>query len=139
MPGRQTHTYLDRIMFGKSYWKLHKVIDFPVFLYGRKHREHFHDYVSLICIAKMNYPDDPVACDAACLHSLIDNFCTARPDWKKFLAEKAKNYYKKMRQSKKENKFNRKIKLSHELEKLVRDLKKQIEAKRLYDQFYGLR
>lgn len=139
VPGHQVHTYMDRVVFGKSYWKLHDLIDLPYFFYGRWHRKHFHDIGSVIIIARNAYPDDREACDAGYLHILLDDFCSNNPEWNKYLKKEAKQYYKRMRRSKKENKFKKKIRLSPKFEQLVFDFKKQIDAKKWWDRFFGLR
>ena len=33
MPGHQVHTFADRLSFGKSYWKLHKMMDKPALVF----------------------------------------------------------------------------------------------------------
>jgi hypothetical protein len=129
---------MDRACFGKSYWKLHQVIDFPFFFYGRKHREHFHDYVSVILIAKRWYPGDLVAFEAACLHVLLDNVCTYNPEMKAYLKDRAKRYYQNIKKLSEQDKYKKPIKLSPKLKKLVKDLKNQIKARRWYDRFFGL-
>ncbi len=73
MPGHQVHTFMDRVFFGKSYWKLHDFIDSAYFVCGRWHRKYYHDFLSAITIGKNLYPNDSQASDAAVLHILLDD------------------------------------------------------------------
>ena len=139
MPSHQIHTFMDRVFFGKSYWRLHDLIDLPYLVYGRWHRQFFHDGFSTILIAKNEYPYDPIAVEAACLHVLLDETCSQNPELKKWLKKEAKEYYKKMKHSKSKNKYNKKTKLSPELKALSHDLKEILEARKWHNRFYGVR
>jgi hypothetical protein len=130
---------MDRVFFQKSYWRIHKMIDSAYFVVGRWHRKYYHNNVNALSIANNMYPGDPVALEAAVLHLWLDIWCSSNPHIKKMLEDAAKKYYKEMKRSKKKDKFNKKIKLTLELEKLVHDLKKALEARRWHDRFYGIR
>ena len=106
---------------------------------GRWHRKYYHDFISVIALARSSYPHDPVAMDAGILHLLLDDWCSSNLGVKKLLSDAAKRFYRNMRRSKKENKFEKKIKLSPKLLPVVNDLKRLLEARRIYDQFYGVR
>ncbi len=99
IPGHQVHAFMDRVFFGKSYWKLHDLIDMYYLVYRCWHRRFFHDGPSTILIAKNEYPYDPIAVEAACLHVLLDEMCSQNPELKKWLKKTAKDYYKKMKHS----------------------------------------
>ena len=89
MPGHRVHSYVDRQLFGKAYWKLHRKMDVAVFWLGKGHRVLYHDPLTAGCIAKTCYPNDPNAEEAAYTHILLDDFCTAYPAWKKLLEQLA--------------------------------------------------
>ena len=139
MPSHTVHTFMDRVFFGKSYWRLHDFIDSAYFVVGRWHRKYYHDFYSAITIGKNLYPNDSQASDAAVLHILLDDVCSYYPDLKKLLEKKAKEYYRNIRRTKRENRYKKKIKVPYELEVLVCDLKKSLEARRWHDRFYGIR
>jgi hypothetical protein len=42
MPKHKIHKYVDRLFFGKSHPKVHRAIDGPYKLFGKKHRIIFH-------------------------------------------------------------------------------------------------
>ena len=66
-------------MFGRSFRKLHKAIDKPYLIFGRKHRQFFHSYGDTVEVAKIVCPGDPVAQEAAILHVYVDNLCSDDP------------------------------------------------------------
>ena len=80
MPSHKVHAYLDRMYFGKVYWKVHRAMDWPAFYVKRDHRIYFHDVPSVYLIAKQYYPGDPNAIDSGLLHLKIDYDCTMNPD-----------------------------------------------------------
>ena len=89
MPSHKVHCLFDRVMFGKSYRRLHEAIDKPVAVLGRKHRIFFHDGFSAVEIARKVFPYDPVAEEAAAVHIWLDNECTQNPYYKKQLEQLA--------------------------------------------------
>ena len=104
MPGHQVHRFGDRMMFGRSFWRLHVALDKPYLVFGRRHRMFFHDPGSAVLIARKIYPGDTQAEASALLHLEFDNMCTADPNLKKRLEVLAKKYYKNRRQSQKSKK-----------------------------------
>jgi len=42
LPPHRSHNYVDKLLFGRSYPRVHKAIDQPCFVLGRKHRRLFH-------------------------------------------------------------------------------------------------
>jgi hypothetical protein len=42
MPKHKVHVYVDRIVLGKAHPKVHKALDAPIKLLGKKHRILFH-------------------------------------------------------------------------------------------------
>lgn len=133
MPGHQVHTFADHMVFGRSYWKLHKLIDKPVFVFKRNHRVFFHDPYSATNIARRYFPGDPQAEKAAILHILLDNLCTEDPKFKKNMESLAKKFYKKWRRSRK---YKRKIPQFPEVDQTKMFLKKMLEARKLVYQIY---
>ena len=90
MPSHRIHCYVDRMLFGRSFWKLHREIDMPYLFLGRKHRVLFHDGFSSVIIARGLYPGDQEAETAALVHCHIDVMCSEDPFFKKqleFLAD----------------------------------------------------
>jgi hypothetical protein len=73
LPSRKTHLALDRLVFGKTYDKVHHIKDKPSKWMGSKHRKALHDPVSNLVLALIEYPRDPTrAFLSAQLHDLID-------------------------------------------------------------------
>jgi hypothetical protein len=107
MPGHKVHAYLDRQLFGKVYWKLHRKMDVAVFWLGKKHRALYHDPITAVYIAMTCYPNDPNAEEAAFTHILLDEFCTAYPGWKKLLEQLAYADAKRRRRERQKNRRNR--------------------------------
>jgi hypothetical protein len=90
MPSNKVHRYMDRVLFGKSYWKIHDAIDKPWLFLGPRHRVLFHDSVSVLAIAEYYYPGDKNAEAAALYHVKLDFMCSSDPALKaqlEFLAE----------------------------------------------------
>jgi hypothetical protein len=76
MPSHKLHCYMDRMCFGRTFRKLHRALDRPYCVLGRKHRIVFHDGWSATEVAKKLYPSDPVAQEAAVLHIQLDEMCS---------------------------------------------------------------
>jgi hypothetical protein len=53
MPERKYHVALDKLVLGKSYSQVHKYIDMPYLVLGKKHRVMFHDPLTAILIGYM--------------------------------------------------------------------------------------
>jgi len=103
MPSHQVHCFLDRMIFGKSYWKLHKLIDKPYFFSGHGHRKYFHD-ISALAIARRYFPQDKDAEWSAWAHVQLDLMCSENPGLKKMLTLMAARYYRIWWRSKQKNK-----------------------------------
>ena len=86
----------------KSYWRLHRALDKPVFFLGSRHRVLFHDVSSALAIAEGTYPADDNAKAAALLHIQLDNMCTTNPLFKKQLETYAKLFERKKRRKRKQ-------------------------------------
>ena len=82
MPSHKLHVYVDKVLFGKSYRKLHEALDRPYWVLGRKHRIVFHDGWSASEVAKKVCPGDPVALEAAAAHVLLDELCSNDREFK---------------------------------------------------------
>ena len=85
MPGHMVHAYLDRMCFGKAYWKVHRRLDSAWFVCRRYHRRFWHDRVSATTIATAAYPGDQNAVWSAWLHIWADEHCSANPLFQKKL------------------------------------------------------
>jgi len=101
MPSHTVHAYLDRLYFGKAYWKVHRRLDSAWFVCRRGHRRYWHDWASAQAIARDAYPGDENAVWAAWLHIETDEYCTASPLFRKELEMLAKADAKKRRSRRK--------------------------------------
>ena len=108
MPSHKIHCYVDRMLFGKSYWRLHRQIDKPFLFLGKKHRVLFHDVFSVVAIAQKLYPWDPMAEEAGLVHVQIDLLCSSDPFFKRQLKYFAEQDAKKRRSSRKKKAKSRK-------------------------------
>lgn len=85
------HCYMDRKLFGKCYRHIHREMDKPYLILGKKHRVLFHDYYSALVIAEKWYPGELNARLSALFHIRLDEMCSSDPVLKanlEFLAEK---------------------------------------------------
>jgi hypothetical protein len=96
------------MLFGKSYWRLHRQIDMPVLFLGKKHRVLFHDFFTPVVIAQRLYPGDPMAEEAALVHVQIDSLCSSDPFFKRQLEFFAEQEAKERRSSRKKKAKSRK-------------------------------
>ena len=104
LPNHQVHGYLDRLYFGKVYWKVHYQLDWPVRYTRGNHRAFFHDVTSVYAIARKEYPGDPNAVSSGLLHLQVDETCTLNPAYRKqleFLSKRAVKERKKRKRAKK--------------------------------------
>jgi len=138
LPGHKTHCYIDRMLFGRSFWKLHRAIDKPYLFMGRKHRALFHDGLSSVLIARDLYPGDPQAEEAAIVHCQIDMLCSNDPIFKKqleILADLETAQRRKAKAAKgsrkRKAKSQRKPKHADALEDFDQFMRKIVEIKRL--------
>ncbi len=106
LPSHLVHNFIDRYYFGRSYPKLHKELDRPVIIYGKRHRILFHDLSWAIFIARKLYPGDINAEKSACLHLEIDESCSKDKEFRKFLEKWAR---RTARQDKQNRKLMKKI------------------------------
>jgi len=123
VPGHRVHCYVDRVLFGKTYWRLHRQMDCAVFWLGKNHRRLYHDIPTAVFIAKTLYPSDPNNEEAAFTHIWLDTFCTAYPIWKMFLEQLAyadARRRKRERQEKKRRRGRQQVSRARE-QKLLRE------------------
>jgi hypothetical protein len=85
LPSLRVHEYFDRVLFKKSYRKIHRAMDGPVKFFGKRHRELFHDSAWAYAIASRLYPNDPHAVLAALAHIKLDATCSRDPQYRKNL------------------------------------------------------
>jgi hypothetical protein len=133
MPSHRAHAYVDRMLFGRAYWKVHRQIDsaYP-YLRGR-HRIFWHDPISAAAIAADAYPGDANAVSAAMIHIQVDNMCSADPQFRKQLEAHARADARKRRSSRRRRKelpsdFP-------ELEAFIDDCRKMVELRDLMRRF----
>ena len=129
LPGWDVHAYADRVNFGKCYYKLHRVMDWPYKILGKDHRMYFHDPVSASIIAQDCYPGDPNAVEAAYLHILLDQQCSQDPEYKKLL-EKLALLDKRERRGTEKKKSQPPTNVDPYLDAFLKDLKKQVELRK---------
>jgi hypothetical protein len=117
---------VDRECFGKAYWKIHRKMDAPVLLLGKKHRVLFHDPVSAMAIADLCFPGDPNARNAALMHIELDEMCTTNPQRKKQLEilanEDADRRKRTRRRRKKTQPVPRELKKSQDFFKKINEV-----------------
>jgi hypothetical protein len=53
MPKHKVHLYVDRTVLGKAHPKVHKALDSPIKLLGRKHRVVFHSLPEAFAIGAL--------------------------------------------------------------------------------------
>ena len=107
MPSHRVHTYMDRQLFGMSYWRLHRAIDKPYLVFGRRHRIFFHDFPSAVSVARHYFPGNLQAEEAAVLHVHLDNMCSQDRFFKRRLEILADSFYRAKRKRQKKKKANR--------------------------------
>lgn len=71
MPSHKLHRLLDRVVLGREYPWVHKLMDSPALLLGKKHRVLFHDPQTALLIALLSC--DPKAGLSCLLHQWLDN------------------------------------------------------------------
>jgi hypothetical protein len=98
LPGHVVHFYVDRVFFNKTYYNVHRYIDYPVHWLHWRHRALNHDVLTACFIARTCYPNDDNALMSAWLHIEIDNLCSLNPSWKmqlQYFAYRAKGRRRK--------------------------------------------
>ena len=103
MPSHKIHAYVDRLNFGRVYWKVHRGIDWAYPSLGRYHRVYGHDSVSALAIAAEAYPGDVNAQTSAMLHLQTDILCSCDPTFHKLLEYEAELDAKMRRRSRKKH------------------------------------
>jgi hypothetical protein len=84
LPGHKAHRYADKLMFGKSFPKVHKAIDFPYIIYKRSHRKYFHTYKEALPIGYMITGEAKGALSGA-FHVWLDRACSEDKEFKTWL------------------------------------------------------
>jgi hypothetical protein len=131
MPGHRVHCYVDRLLFGKSYWRLHRALDKPVIFLGKRHRVLFHDGFSSAVIAQRLYPGDPRAVEAALVHVQLDNFCSSNPDFAKTLKLFAEYDANQRRTARRKTRSKRPKTAANQLREFHALIRKLVEVRRL--------
>lgn len=72
MPNRQTHEALDKLVLGKKYTNVHKILDLPSLWLGERHRLLFHDEATAMLIGFL--VDGNGGAVSALLHVLLDRY-----------------------------------------------------------------
>ncbi len=130
MPSHRVHVFFDRECFGKAYWKIHRKMDEPYLIFGKRHRELFHDAVSAFAIADFCYPYDPNARAAALFHIELDELCSANSEFKMQLQILATQDAEKRRRARKKSRKTRSV--PPEYKENQEFFKKVLEVLRLY-------
>lgn len=109
MPSLRVHLFLDRLFLGEEFPKIHKFLDKPVYILGKRHRVLFHDPAMAFLAANKEYPGNPKAVLSAQIHIRIDNLCSICPELKKMLEKMEREDRKgkrKRKPKKKQDDFN---------------------------------
>ena len=130
MPSHKVHAYVDRLYFGKVYWKMHLDMDWPVYFVKKNHRIYFHDMTAVNLIALKRYPGDPNAVQSGWLHIQVDWACTNNPAYGAQLELLADQDIKERKREKRKRPKSKPDVSQKELLKLQREVKKlaQIQA-----------
>ncbi|MHA1744064.1 MAG: hypothetical protein ACTSV6_07420 [Candidatus Heimdallarchaeota archaeon] len=83
MPDRYIHNKTTELLVGNKCDKTHKIIDYPVKYFGRKHRFLFHDPISASIIGILTNGYKGVC--AGLSHIVLDYCCTEVPAFKYML------------------------------------------------------
>ncbi len=75
MPGHEVHKFFERLLLGKVYPEVHRAIDRPYLIFGKKHRALFHDPFSAYMMVSMT-SSDPKASLAGLWHIWLDEKCS---------------------------------------------------------------
>lgn|GEM_PF-1230106 len=137
MPEWRVHAYVDRMLFGRSYRKIHENIDSAVGLFGRGHRIFFHDPTWANIIAQGCYPNDPNAVCAAYVHAWLDQVCSSDPSFKATLEILEMLDRKKRKKKGRKKKRKQKPKMDEESARWIGDLEKMEEIRRLQSIILG--
>ena len=70
MPAWKVHEFVDKIVLGKKYKKVHRLLDFPAF-FVKNHRRFFHDKYGVL-LALITHDFDVRAGLSALLHIKTD-------------------------------------------------------------------
>jgi len=103
MPKHGPHRYTDKLVFGKPFGEVHRLIDQPYIWLGRKHRILFHTYEEAYIMGSLA-TSDPRGGLAGLLHVWVDEQCSKDKVFRKWLEFSAKQdalWQKKMRRWKK--------------------------------------
>jgi hypothetical protein len=139
MPSHRVHTYMDWQLFNRSYRKLHRAIDKPYLVFGRKHRMFFHDFPSAVGVARIYFPGNFQAQEAAMFHVHLDNLCSQDRFFKRRLEILADSYYRNKRKSgKKRKKAKRSVRRPKEINDFLAFCNKAKQAQDLIVQIKSL-
>jgi len=72
MPSRQVHNLINKLILGKSYDEVNRLIDLPYLWLKGKHRKYFHD-IKTTPLAIALITKDPMAGIASIIHIAADN------------------------------------------------------------------
>lgn len=84
MPKHKKHQYIAKLILGKSYPEVDRIIDFPYRLFGRKHRRFFHNRDEAILLGTIASSDSKGGL-AGLLHILTDEKYSKDKNFKKWL------------------------------------------------------
>lgn len=91
MPEHGIHDFVCKMVLGKSYESLDKILDSPVrFVGGKKHRQYFHSYLGAVVIGLVASQSLEGGAAGFC-HVLLDNLCSQNKNFERLLRFSAKN------------------------------------------------
>ena len=131
MPSHRVHCWISKILFGRSFYKVHKRMDSAVWFCGRSHRRYFHDLPSALAIACNCYPGDEAAKQAAVFHIQLDFMCSDDPFFRRQIELWAKKESKKRRRSRKKKSEVESDPLQNEIKWIIETWKKMDRIQRL--------
>ena len=120
------HALVDRVLFGRVFWRVHRGMDWPYRFLGRRHRILLHDPVTAVVLARRVYPGDEDAAMAALMHIAVDRLCSSSPFFDQKLKLFAKAARKKRKKTRRRRAQSKRPLLPLEWERFLKELKKQV-------------
>jgi hypothetical protein len=84
MPKHQTHRFVDKLLLGKTYGEVHKALDHPYIILGRKHRCIFHSLPEAFLVGSL-VSSDLRGGLVGMLHTWLDTKCSENKEFKRLI------------------------------------------------------
>lgn len=84
MPKHRTHKFFTKSLLGKPYEEVHRALDLPFVVLGRKHRVLFHTMDEAFCLGYINTGEWKGSA-ASVYHVWLDRECSKDKEFKRFL------------------------------------------------------